>query len=97
MPGDEQTAEQLQAQNDALLPRWQSHKEVRGDKIMEEFRFGALLLWRLAGGAEVVVAGALSCRVPPGTSAIGGYYVLYADGYESWSPAKAFEDGYTRI
>lgn len=27
----------------------------------------------------------------------GGYYVLYADGYESWSPAKAFEEGYTRL
>jgi hypothetical protein len=25
-----------------------------------------------------------------------GYYVQYADGYASWSPTKAFEDGYTR-
>jgi len=28
---------------------------------------------------------------------IGGYLVQYEDGYLSWSPAKAFEDGYTRI
>lgn len=27
----------------------------------------------------------------------GGYYVVYADGYKSWSPAQAFEEGYTRI
>lgn len=27
----------------------------------------------------------------------GGYYVVYADGYKSFSPAKSFEDGYTRI
>lgn len=27
----------------------------------------------------------------------GGYYVVYADGYKSWSPAAAFEEGYTRI
>ena len=27
----------------------------------------------------------------------GGYYVQYEDGYRSFSPAKAFEDGYTRI
>ncbi len=27
----------------------------------------------------------------------GGYYVVYEDGYASYSPAKAFEDGYTRI
>jgi len=25
----------------------------------------------------------------------GGYYVVYKDGYESFSPAEAFEDGYT--
>jgi hypothetical protein len=27
----------------------------------------------------------------------GGYYVVYADGYKSWSPAQAFEEGYTRV
>ena len=27
----------------------------------------------------------------------GGYYVVYADGYKSFSPAKAFEEGYARI
>lgn len=26
---------------------------------------------------------------------VGGYYVVYKDGYKSFSPAKAFEDGYT--
>ncbi|PYX85030.1 MAG: hypothetical protein DMG70_05000 [Acidobacteria bacterium] len=28
---------------------------------------------------------------------LGGYLVQYEDGYLSWSPAKAFEEGYTRI
>jgi hypothetical protein len=28
---------------------------------------------------------------------VGGYYVVYADGYKSWSPAQAFEEGYTRV
>lgn len=27
----------------------------------------------------------------------GGYYVVYADGYRSFSPGEAFESGYTRI
>src|SRR3990167_10214609 len=27
----------------------------------------------------------------------GGYYVVYEDGYQSWSPAEAFEGGYIRI
>jgi len=26
-----------------------------------------------------------------------GYYVVYADGYKSWSPTDAFESGYTKI
>jgi len=28
---------------------------------------------------------------------VGGYYVVYADGYKSFSPAAAFESGYTRV
>ena len=27
---------------------------------------------------------------------VGGYWVLYEGGYESFSPAQAFESGYTR-
>ncbi len=27
----------------------------------------------------------------------GGYYVVYEGGYKSWSPADAFESGYTKI
>ena len=28
---------------------------------------------------------------------VGGYYVVYKDGYKSFSPADAFEEGYTKI
>lgn len=28
---------------------------------------------------------------------VGGYFVQYADGYTSWSPAEAFEQGYVEI
>lgn len=28
---------------------------------------------------------------------VGGYYVVYEDGYASYSPAEAFEKGYTEI
>lgn len=31
------------------------------------------------------------------TPEVGGYYVKYSDGYESYSPAKAFEEGYSEI
>ena len=26
---------------------------------------------------------------------VGGYYVVYKDGYKSYSPAQAFEEGYS--
>jgi hypothetical protein len=26
-----------------------------------------------------------------------GYFVVYEGGYQSWSPTKAFEDGYTKL
>ena len=28
---------------------------------------------------------------------VGGYYVVYADGYKSFSPADVFENGYTKL
>jgi len=28
---------------------------------------------------------------------VGGYFVVYEDGYQSFSPADAFESGYTLI
>ena len=28
---------------------------------------------------------------------VGGYFVQYEDGYTSFSPQKAFEEGYSRI
>jgi hypothetical protein len=35
--------------------------------------------------------------VARGWPQVGDYLVEYDDGYVSWSPAKAFEDGYSRI
>jgi hypothetical protein len=37
-------------------------------------------------------------RLPtPTADVIGGYLVRYEDGFTSWSPAKAFEAGYTKL
>jgi hypothetical protein len=74
------------------LPRWQCHKEVFADKIVGSADVGRDLY--LASGAFVRVQRELQTN---GRPIIGGYYVRYLDGYESWSPADAFEDGYTRI
>lgn len=82
-----------------MLPRWQSHKIVEGDKIVEVIAIlgPRVTRWRLACGIAVDVSDALYARVPSDIEATAGYYVLYDDGYESWSPAKAFEEGYSRL
>lgn len=91
--------------NAVQLPQWQSHKKVWGDKIINIVDAGKneeLVSaddtgerWILACGGRVVVTKELQRR--GGVSPIGGYYVRYADNFESWSPAKAFEEGHTRI
>lgn len=81
------------------LPKWRSHKVVWADKITGVY--DEPRRWVLACSGIVAVSLALQERVPVGDGglrlAVGGYYVRYADGYESWSPAQAFEEGYTRV
>ena len=81
------------------LPRWQSHKKVWADKIVAAIPESPSMHghWDLLCGGSRRVSLQLARRVPDGLSPVGGYYVRYEDGYESWSPAKAFEEGYTRI
>lgn len=76
------------------IPRWQCHKQVCADQVT-----GVLdepLRWVLRCGVTIPVSDMLRCRVTADTP-FGGYYVVYDDGFESWSPQEAFEDGYTRI
>lgn len=79
------------------LPRYKCHKEVCALKI--------------SGIQPVVGGGVIITPAEPGylpftvehpyaekhKPEIGGYYVIYDDGYQSYSPAKAFEEGYTLI
>lgn len=44
-------------------------------------------------GTQVTVTEDWFNRFRPGP----GGYVVYSDGYRSFSPAKAFEEGYTKI
>lgn len=82
------------------LPRYRSHKEVCALKI-------ARTNWTDGGrkleivpedkGFSPFIPSENFTRRNVGNYLPGGYYVRYADGYESFSPAKAFEEGYTRI
>ena len=77
------------------MNRYKSHKEVEAFKITGISELSTQGMTRLLGGSDVmVVAQNYMDKHKP---QVGGYYVRYADGYESWSPADAFEGGYTRI
>jgi hypothetical protein len=76
----------------ASLPEYQCHKVVRAMQI-------AQVNW-MAGGAELIGYNTISVGIDYMTKhqpKVGGYYVAYDDGYESWSPSEAFEAGYTKL
>ncbi|MCI5045464.1 MAG: hypothetical protein MRY72_12265 [Aquisalinus sp.] len=84
------------------MPKYRSHKEVWALKIaniefVEETDATprkAVITPEDVGYAKFSVDSEYLDKHKP---QIGGYYVVYKGGYKSWSPADAFEDGYTRI
>ena len=86
------------------LPEYQCHKRVHADKIVGiQFNGHDAYILRLDQSDDVTIKGnwvdkaILSTPSGQYSELVGGYYVVYADGYESWSPAEAFESGYTKI
>jgi hypothetical protein len=86
------------------MPKYQCHKQVWALRIknIEVFEQGSPNA--LAGAAcitpfEIGYAPFFvdQAYLDKHNPQIGGYYVVYDDGYKSWSPAQAFEQGYTRI
>ena len=85
-----------------LAPRYRCHKEVQALKIgaVEVMPDGSALLEIAdegssgSGFSPVPVDKSMIARYIPH---FGDYLVIYADGYRSISPAKAFEEGYTRL
>lgn len=87
---------------DKPLPRYVSHKTVSALEIdtvglreATEDRAGFMrrLTFRDEGFAPIDVTEEMFGRYVP---VPGDFYVVYADGYKSFSPRKAFLDGYTR-
>lgn len=72
-------------------PKYESHKIVQAMAITGVTPAGVVLV-----GARYEpfhpTEPAMAARAE-----VGGYAVLYADGFKSVSPKKAFEDGYRRI
>lgn len=82
------------------FPRWKSHKIVEGFKIqmIRHTEEGRWVLMQEPESNEPAIEVMVSMEyVHKHDPKAGGYYVRYKDGYESWSPAEAFENGYTRI
>lgn len=86
------------------IPIYQCHKKVGALKIADIVRDGegenrdsdgsAILKFENTDFAPIFVTRDYMYKHTP---TIGGYYVVYEDGYLSFSPAEAFESGYTLI
>jgi len=80
------------------MPKYKCHKEVRAAKITGYAEFNsknrtAVLFFGDIGGRAEVTAAWMEKHKPEE----GGYFVIYEDGYTSFSPAEAFEGGYSRF
>ena len=100
---------QMNSENTALreMPKYKSHKEVWAQKIKSiqldsdlaqkenrETDGSAIITPEEEGYAPFKVEHEYMHKHKP---EVGGYYVVYKDDYISFSPAKAFEEGYTKI
>ena len=74
------------------MPKYKCHKEVHALKIAAIN--GEVITPQDKGYGEFTVSAAFIEKHAPKP---GGYYVVYEDGYVSFSPAEAFEAGYTGI
>jgi len=85
--------------NEIEMPRYQSHKQVWALKISEirtsiYAGFFSIVFEDKDYASVRVDAEWVRAKKPEA----GGYYVVYpGDGYASYSPAKAFEDGYVAV
>lgn len=75
----------------AVLDLYQSHKQVAAAKIVSILHRTNDILLDLGDKGAISVTYDYFNKHKPFT---GGYYVQYEDGYESFSPAEAFESGY---
>jgi len=81
------------------MPRYVSHKTVHALKIaaIEIHEDKSATIAPVDGG----IGSAFQTKAGwaerfTGSEEDKGYFVQYADGFASWSPTKAFEEGYTR-
>jgi hypothetical protein len=74
------------------MPRYVSHKKVWALEIANADRLSCKVSFAEKGYASVTLPSDMWSRYQP---VAGDFYVVYADGYKSFSPRKAFIEGYT--
>ena len=89
------------------LPLYQCHKKVRAAKITcitgpDGFADGHAEIVTdvqdpacLPGAGHITVSVDADWLTRNPKLAVGGYFVVYEDGYTAYSPAEPFESGYT--
>lgn len=83
-----------------MLPLFQCIKKVRAGKIVKitNTAQGVIKLDLFVGEGKPHI----EQEVTPGYMAqhrpeVGGYFVKYSSGYESYSPGKEFDEGYVQL
>lgn len=81
----------------AEMPRYKCHKEVWAFKI-SKIHMNDKNDWIITPTEEGYMPLHVSYSfINKHNPQVGGYYVVYKDGYRSFSPKEAFEEGYSRI
>ena len=76
------------------MKTYKCHKQVKAFKI-SDIKLIEDSIYNLIGSNDIVmVREDFMQKFKP---EVGGYYVLYNDGYTSYSPAEPFEEGYTEL
>jgi hypothetical protein len=79
-------------------PKYESHKIVQAAPIMEIVDAGGnLTILCKPFDDHTVEAFYPTEPAMIARAEVGGYAVVYSDGFKSVSPKKAFEEGYTRV
>lgn len=79
------------------MPKYECHKKVWALKIagiVGDQHGGVYFQPAEEGYGKVPLTPEYIAKHKP---EVGGYYVVYEDGYKSFSPASAFESGYTPL
>jgi len=76
---------------------WKSHKVVEAEKIVRLIFDDESQIANVVLEPKEAIFDVPNEIFARGTPEPGDYLVKYEDGYISWSPAKAFEEGYTLV